>query len=62
MRKIHLLILLLSILYSFSSDNDLFRPGQIWTDNRGIPINAHGGGVLYYNGKYYWFGQFMVGG
>jgi len=34
-----------------------FHPLQTWLDNRGEKINAHGGGVLYYKGKYYWFGE-----
>lgn len=34
-----------------------FRPGQTWKDNRGIHINAHGGGLLYDRGTYYWFGE-----
>jgi unsaturated chondroitin disaccharide hydrolase len=34
-----------------------FRPGDVWTDNNGTPINAHGGGVLYSSNKYYWFGE-----
>jgi hypothetical protein len=34
-----------------------FRPGEIWPDNNGVHINAHGGGLLYYEGTYYWFGQ-----
>lgn len=33
------------------------RPGELWIDNDSIHINAHGGGVLYYEGKYYWFGE-----
>jgi len=31
--------------------------GDIWRDDRGIHINAHGGGVLYHEGTYYWFGE-----
>lgn len=38
-----------------------FTPGEIWTDVEGNPINAHGGGILYNNGKYYWFGQALKG-
>jgi hypothetical protein len=34
-----------------------FHPGSIWLDDQGTPINAHGGGVLYYKGTYYWFGE-----
>jgi len=34
-----------------------FRPGEIWEDDRGQHINAHGGGILFHEGKYYWFGE-----
>jgi len=34
-----------------------FYPGEIWRDSDSIHINAHGGGVLFYEGKYYWFGE-----
>ncbi|MDR2848274.1 MAG: family 16 glycosylhydrolase [Bacteroidales bacterium] len=34
-----------------------FSPGKIWADNRGTHINAHGGGILYHNGTYYWYGE-----
>ena len=39
-----------------------FRPGAIWTDEKGIHINAHGGGIMYDKGLYYWFGEHKVGG
>lgn len=39
-----------------------FRPGEVWPDNQGIHINAHGGGILRYNGVYYWFGEHKVQG
>ena len=34
-----------------------FKPGEIWPDDKGKHINAHGGGILYHNNKYYWFGE-----
>ena len=34
-----------------------FRPGEIWNDTEGNVINAHGGGILYHDGAYYWFGE-----
>jgi hypothetical protein len=40
---------------------DSFRPGEIWNDTGGNPINAHGGGILYHKGKYYWFGEIKAG-
>jgi hypothetical protein len=39
-----------------------FPSGQKWTDNNGIHINAHGGGFLFFQGKYYWFGEYKVAG
>jgi len=38
------------------------NPGEIWPDNNGVHINAHGGGVLFYDGKYYWFGEHKIEG
>lgn len=34
-----------------------FSPGKLWYDDKGELINAHGGGLLYSNGIYYWFGE-----
>jgi hypothetical protein len=39
-----------------------FHPGEIWNDTNGKVINAHGGGILYYNGTYYWFGEHKIAG
>lgn len=33
------------------------RSGEIWPDNNGQHVNAHGGGVLYHKGRYYWYGE-----
>ena len=37
-------------------------PGEIWKDNTGTHINAHGGGVLYHEGVYYWYGEHKIAG
>lgn len=34
------------------------KPGELWLDTDGNPINAHGGGLLYHNGRYYWYGEY----
>lgn len=39
-----------------------FRPGQIWLDTDGVPINAHGGGILRHEGTCYWFGEHKIAG
>jgi Glycosyl hydrolases family 43 len=37
--------------------NTSFRPGELWLDTDGKPIQAHGGGMLFVDGVYYWFGE-----
>ncbi|GHT52812.1 beta-glucanase [Bacteroidia bacterium] len=39
-----------------------FTPGAVWEDNNGVHINAHGGGILYDDGIYYWFGEHKTEG
>jgi hypothetical protein len=39
-----------------------FEPGAIWPDDKGVHINAHGGGLLEHQGVYYWFGEHKVEG
>jgi len=39
-----------------------FEPGKIWPDNTGVHINAHGGGILFHEGTYYWFGEHKIEG
>jgi len=41
---------------------DAFRPGVLWLDDKGVHINAHGGGILEDHGVYYWFGEHKVAG
>ena len=33
------------------------RSGELWRDDTGRHINAHGGGVMKYGDTYYWFGE-----
>lgn len=65
--KQNLTIIMLIILTPFiikaqSGKADSFRPGEIWPDDQGIHINAHGGGILYHNGVYYWYGEHKTEG
>src|SRR5580704_18107008 len=39
-----------------------FRPGALWLDNHDVPINAHGGGILFHDGTYYWFVEHKIEG
>lgn len=59
-----LLFLLLSMCILILNAQVLkqFTPGEIWKDNNGKHINAHGGGILFQKGVYYWYGEYKVGG
>ena len=45
-----------------SASNNHFRPGEVWLDDNGVAINAHGGGFLFHEGRYYWFGEHKIEG
>lgn len=34
-----------------------FRPAEVWNDTDSNVINAHGGGIIFINNTYYWFGE-----
>lgn len=34
-----------------------FHPGEVWLDTEGKPIQAHGGSVIFAEGKYWWYGE-----
>lgn len=33
------------------------RPGKIWLDNNGKRIQAHGGSIIFDDGKFWWYGE-----
>ena len=33
------------------------KPGEVWPDDRGQHIQAHGGGIIKLADTYYWFGE-----
>jgi hypothetical protein len=39
-----------------------FIPIEIWPDDHGVHINAHGGGILQHDGRYYWYGEHKIAG
>jgi len=64
--KIYFSFSLLSILLlsctQDTSMNHSFNPGKKWMDTDGAHINAHGGGFLYHDKTYYWFGEHKIAG
>jgi Glycosyl hydrolases family 43 len=49
--------LICSGLQQVNAQRATFQPGEIWRDINGDTINAHGGGIIYSNKIYYWFGE-----
>ena len=39
------------------AQNLSIRSGELWLDDSGHHINAHGGGIMKYGDTYYWFGE-----
>lgn len=56
MNKIWIACFLILNVFTVFSQN--IKPGEPWFDTDGNIINAHGGGMLYHKGSYYWFGEF----
>ena len=55
-------LFMLVLVFAFSwgnaqSQSKVFEPGALWLDTDGTHINAHGGGLLYDQGFYYWYGE-----
>ena len=62
-RQITLILATVFTLCSFTTEaSDLqIVNGTEWLDTSGNPINAHGAGILYHNGKYYLYGEYKKG-
>lgn len=53
----YLAALFLPLVMALSTDSSIIRPGERWLDTEGRPIQAHGGGILFQRGVYYWYGE-----
>lgn len=38
------------------------KNGELWFDTNGVPINAHGGSMLFHDGIWYWYGEHKTAG
>jgi len=51
-------ILVSGIIFSSTAqEKNIINPGEIWPDDRGKHIQAHGGGIIKLDKTYYWFGE-----
>lgn len=61
MKAMPILLFSLNAAFLFGQKQTYFAPGEVWKDVKGKTINAHGGGILFYNDTYYWFGEIKKG-
>ncbi len=61
-KKLPLLALALFPLLPSCTSVSLPEPYALWPDDKGTHINAHGGGMLWHDGRYYWYGEHKVAG
>lgn len=40
-----------------ASTSEVIKPGEVWLDDRGLEIQAHGGDILQKGETFYWFGE-----
>jgi hypothetical protein len=50
-------LLVLAVATTALAAEPAARHGEVWRDTAGNPINAHGGGMLFHEGTYYWYGE-----
>ncbi len=50
-------VVMLFVLATVVTGAPQIRPGDIWLDNQGHHVQAHGGGIIQVGGLYYWFGE-----
>lgn len=60
LRLIYVLMLLTPLFAGAQTKQPLVN-GEQWLDTAGNPLNAHGAGMLYHDGKYYLYGEYKKG-
>ena len=52
-------LLAMTLVFFSSKGNaaETIKPGELWPDDRGEHIQAHGGGITKVGGTFYWFGE-----
>ncbi len=56
-RLFSLLLTMVCVLPVTAQKQQAIRPGEIWPDNEGHHIQAHGGGIIKLKNTWYWYGE-----
>jgi len=46
-----------AVIRKIFREEGMIRPGEVWKDEAGKVLQAHGGGVIKHNGRWYWYGE-----
>ena len=52
-----ILFMVTCVLPAIAQKQQAIRPGEIWPDNEGHHIQAHGGGIIKLKDTWYWYGE-----
>ena len=57
--KLHFFVLSLLLVFQvvYAQQENIIRPGEVWPDENGNHIQAHGGGIIKIKNTYYWYGE-----
>ena len=58
MKALRIFFALMMIMTAYSCSVKKIYSGKEWKDTNHTVINAHGGGVLFHKGTYYWYGEY----
>ncbi len=62
MRMVSVLMVLGMVSAAAGAPLKAFNNGELWPDDKGVHINAHGGGMLKHGARWYWFGEHKIEG
>jgi hypothetical protein len=67
MKTVYICLLSVGALFNMLPQNMVcqeaaFVSGKVWNDTNGRPINAHGGGIIVADDRYYWYGEHKIPG
>lgn len=57
-KRLFFSLAMLAIVVTISAQkNKVIKPGELWPDNNGDHVQAHGGGIIKIKDTYYWYGE-----
>lgn len=55
--SVTVLLLQIPVCFAYGIQRDTIKPGELWPDDQGHHVQAHGGGIIKIKDTYYWYGE-----